>query len=293
MRIGGDATKRDGGSMVAKERRPRVQSLERALDLLEVLASVHELGVSELAARTGLVPSTAHRLLATLTDRRYVAAERGRYRLGPRLRELTEGRTDPIDRLREMARPHLQAIQRATGETANLIVLEGVNAVYVDQVEGSRMIRMFTEVGSGVLAHTTGGGKAILAALPAERVAALYGARTLERLTPHTLTTLAALEEDIARIRRRGFAIDDEEHEEGVSCVAAVILAANGEPVAALSISGPSPRIVNAATADLGELLRRHAEQISAALENTSQVPEPADSPDARAAEGPPISTSN
>ena len=265
MRIGGDATKRDGGSMVAKERRPRVQSLERALDLLEVLASVHELGVSELAARTGLVPSTAHRLLATLTDRRYVAAERGRYRLGPRLRELTEGRTDPIDRLREMARPHLQAIQRATGETANLIVLEGVNAVYVDQVEGSRMIRMFTEVGSGVLAHTTGGGKAIL----------------------------AALEEDIARIRRRGFAIDDEEHEEGVSCVAAVILAANGEPVAALSISGPSPRIVNAATADLGELLRRHAEQISAALENTSQVPEPADSPDARAAEGPPISTSN
>ena len=241
MRIAEDATKRAGESMVVGERRTRVQSLERALDLLEALASVHELGVSELAARTGLVPSTAHRLLATLTDRRYVVAERGRYRLGPRLGELTEGRTDPIYRLREAARPHLQAIQRATGETANLIVLEGVNAVYVDQVEGSRMIRMFTEVGSGVLAHTTGAGKAILAALPAERVSALYGERTLERITSRTLTTLAALEQDIARIRRRGFAIDDEEHEEGVSCVAAAVLAANGEPVAALRDTPQAP----------------------------------------------------
>ena len=106
---------------------PRVQSLERALDLLEALAGTDELGVSDLAARTGLVPSTAHRLLGTLVSRGYAAQSpaSGRYLLGYKLLELTSGLQDRLERLRNAARPHLEAIMEQTGETTNLVVLEG------------------------------------------------------------------------------------------------------------------------------------------------------------------------
>jgi DNA-binding IclR family transcriptional regulator len=249
--------------------RPRVQSLDRALDLLEALGAADELGVSEVAGRTGLVPSTAHRLLTTLVERRYVTqTERGRYQLGPMFLELASGREDPSVRLRAVARPHLRAIQHATGDTANLVVLEGRDVVYLDQIEGSRTMRMFTEVGSTALAHSTGAGKAILAWLPPDDVHSLYGPPTepLEQLTVRTLGTVAELDEELARIRRRGYAIDDEEHEEGVSCVAAAVFDGSGTPRGAISVSGPSPRILNANTTDLATLIHEHAARASRAL---------------------------
>jgi DNA-binding IclR family transcriptional regulator len=245
-----------------------VQSLERAFDLLEALADGGELGVTELAARTGLVPSTAHRLLATLTKRGYAAqsAETGRYLLGYKVVEVASGLERRRARLKAIARPHLERIQRATGETVNLVVLDADRVVYVDQVEGSRSVRMFTAVGTAALAHTTGSGKAILAFGPPEAAAALYDGRQLARLTPRTLVTLAALQDDFARIRRRGYAIDNEEHEEGVGCVATPLFDHSGQPCAAISVSGPTARILHADTAELGALLLDHAAQISAAL---------------------------
>ena len=150
-----------------------------------------------------------------------------------------------------VARPHLEGIQRETGETVNLVVLDADRVVYVDQVEGSRHVRMFTTVGTSVPAHTTGSGKAIMAYGPPEAAEALYGGREpLERLTERTLTTLAALEEDFARIRRRGYALDNEEHEEGVGCVAAPVFDHTGRPSAAISVSGPTARILQASTGD-------------------------------------------
>src|SRR4051812_9836451 len=143
----------------------RVQSLDRALDLLETLAGAEELGVSEIAGRTGLVPSTAHRLLATLVARGYAAQNpaTGRYLLGYKLLELTSGLQDRLGRLRSAARPHLEAIQRETGETTNLVVLEARSTVYVDSVPGTRSVRLFTEVGLAIPAHPSGAGKALLA----------------------------------------------------------------------------------------------------------------------------------
>ena len=247
---------------------PRVQSLDRALDLLEALASTDELGVSEIAARTGLVPSTAHRLLGTLVQRGYAAQNpaNGRYLMGYKLLELTSGLQDRMARLRTAAHPHLEAIQGATGETTNLVVLEGRNAVYVDSVSGTRSVRLFTEIGHAIPAHTSGAGKALLAWRPREAVAALLGEAQLAASTPKTLTTLPALEEDFARIRRRGYATDNEEHELGVACVATPVLDHAGLPLAAISISGPTPRILHADTADTAGLLREHAEQVSEAL---------------------------
>jgi IclR family transcriptional regulator, KDG regulon repressor len=251
------------------DRRDSVQSLERALDLLEALAPGGELGVTELANRTGLVPSTAHRLLHTLAKRGYVSqsSESGRYLLGYKIVEVASGLERRLERLRVVARPHLEGIQQATGETANLVVLDADRVVYVDQVEGSRQVRMFTTVGTSVPAHTTGSGKAIMAGGPADAVHALYGGREpLERLTEHTLTTLEALEDDFERIRRRGYAVDNEEHEEGVGCVAVAVLDHSGRPCAAVSVSGPSARILGENAARLGSLLVEHAAQMSDSL---------------------------
>jgi IclR family acetate operon transcriptional repressor len=255
-------------------RRDSVQSLERALDLLEALAGGDELGVTELASRTQLVPSTAHRLLATLAKRGYVThnSESGRYVLGYKVVEVATGLQHSLSRLRAVARPHLEGIQKATGETTNLVVRDGNRVVYVDQVEGSRSVRMFTIVGAAALAHTTASGKAILAFGPSEAVASLYEGRTdLEGSTPRTLTTLKALRNDLKRTARRGYAIDNEEHEEGVSCVAVPIFDYAGEACAAISISGPTARILHDGTADLGTLLREHAGEISAALGHKPQ----------------------
>ena len=250
-------------------RRDSVQSLERAFDLLEALAAGGEVGVTELAHRTGLVPSTAHRLLHTLAKRGYVSqsSESGRYVLGYKVVEVASGLERRLERLRAVARPHLEGIQHVTGETVNLVVLEADRVVYVDQVEGSRNVRMFTAVGTSVPAHTTGSGKAMMASGPPEAVAALYGGRDpLERLTGRTLVTLEALQDDLARVRRRGYAIDNEEHEDGVGCVATAVFDHTGRPCAAISVSGPSARILHAKAPVLGELLIEHAGEISAAL---------------------------
>jgi DNA-binding IclR family transcriptional regulator len=254
---------------VGTNRREHVQSLERAFDLLEALAAGGEQGVTELAARTGLVPSTAHRLLATLTKRGYVTRSSlsGRYLLGYKVIEVASGLEHRLARLRAVARPHLERIQQATGETTNLVILDGDRVVYVDQIEGSHSVRMFTVVGTAALAHTTASGKAIIAYEPPEAATSLYGDReSLERLTPRTLVSLETLQDDFAGIRRRGYAIDNEEHEEGVGCVAVPVFDHTGRPCAAISVSGPSSRIVHADTTEVGALLIEHGEMISEAL---------------------------
>jgi DNA-binding IclR family transcriptional regulator len=254
---------------MSTERRDRVQSLDRALDVLEALGAAGHLGVSEVAERTGLVVSTAHRLLASLADRGYVrqAASHGRYALGFKVLELAGGIQARTAALCAVARPHLESICQATSETTNLVILDRDRVVYVDQVPGLHNVRMFTQVGSSALAHTTASGKAMLAHRPAEAISKLYppAREPLERLTPRTQTTVASLQDDFVRIRRRGFAIDNEEHEDGVSCVAAPVIGA-GVAFAAISISAPTTRVVHADTTELGRLLSRHAAELSTAL---------------------------
>jgi DNA-binding IclR family transcriptional regulator len=257
---------------VPESSRDRVQSLDRALDVLETLGAAGELGVSEVAERTGLVVSTTHRLLASLAARGYVrqAAAHGRYALGFKVLELASGVQARTAALAAVARPHLEAIRQATGETTNLVILDADRVVYVDQVPGRHNVRMFTELGSSALAHTTASGKAVLAHRPPEAIAKLYSRERepFERLTARTLTTLASLQDDFERVRRRGYALDNEEHEEGVSCVAAPVFDSATLAFAAVSVSAPTTRIVHADTAELGQLLSRHASELSAALDH-------------------------
>jgi DNA-binding IclR family transcriptional regulator len=243
--------------VLASPAMPLVQSVARSLEILEALAGPDELGLVEIAGRTGLQPSTTHRLLATLLARGFVARNgaSGRYALGHKIAELAGDRSE---RLRTLARPHLAIVQRETGETANLSILAPPNAVYIDQVDGSRAVRMLARIGAAVPAHASAAGKAMLAHAPAESLAAL----PLTALTAKTITTLAGLERELEAVRTRGYALDDEEHEPGLGCVAAPILDHRECAVAALSISAPIQRI----RASFGPLLAAQAAEISHAL---------------------------
>src|SRR3954462_7399395 len=225
-----------------------VQSLSRGLALLEDLASRDEAGLVEVAERTGLGRSTTHRLLSTLVAAGWVVQRRR------------------PERLRATAPPHPEAARDEIDETTNLVVLERYTAVYVDQVPSSRAVRLFTEIGSQGPAYATASGKAMLAHLGIEVLIELWATEPFPARTPHTITSHEALYADLERVRSRGWAVDNEEYEEGVGCVGAPILNHAGAIEGALSISSPAARMHRIGTPELGELVARHAAAISSEL---------------------------
>jgi len=245
-----------------------VQSVERAFALLERVAASDEVGISELARQTGLQLSTVHRLLATLVGCGYVIQNgpSGRYRLSHKLVALAGGAELRVARLRAAARPHLEAIRDATDETTNLVVLEHFSTAYVDQVESSRAVRMFTEIGRRVEAHATGSGKAMLAFLPPEELEVLFAAAPLKQLTPHTLTRAEDLRRAFERTRGCGFALDTEEYDLGVGCVGAPILDSEDHASAAISVSAPLARLQQLDIDAVGRLIAEHTAKLSREL---------------------------
>jgi IclR family acetate operon transcriptional repressor len=240
-----------------------VRSLERAFELLEHLADAGgRLALTELAETSGLPMPTIYRLMRTLVNRGYVRQEPSkRYALGPRLIHLGE----TAERLLgSWARPSLAQLVDEVGETANMAVLEGDEVVYVAQVPSRHSMRMFTEVGRRVNPHCTGVGKALLAQLPDTAASDIIGRTGLPAHTPHTITDAAALLEELGKIRRRGYALDDEEQEIGVRCVAVPL---TGTPtLAAISISGPQGRLPLNVIDDVVPIMRRTAGRLSDSL---------------------------
>lgn len=243
--------------------------MARAFALLEALAIQEEAGLVELAREVGLHPSTTHRLLASLIDCGYAAQSRisGRYRLSRKLMQLAAGSRALDAHLRTVARPHLEAIRTDVGETSNLVALEGMSAVYLEQAEGRHAVRLFAEPGRRVPAHASGAGKAMLAFQDPAVLEPLYASGPWERLTPGTITRPAALRRELQQIRTRGYAVDSEEYEEGVSCVGAPVFDAGGHVCAAISVSAPTARLVRCGLDELGQLLLHHAGEISRNLE--------------------------
>ena len=249
-----------------------VQSLHRALDVLEAVSvSGGALSIGELAAATGLPAPTAHRLARTLVERGYLRQlPDRRYALGFRLVPL--GATAQLQ-VGADAGEVLAGLVAEIGESANLAVLTGHQAEYVAQAPARYSMRMFTEVGRRVDLHCTGVGKAMLAQLDDEAVAAVVRRAGLTRVTEHTITTEAGLREALATVRREGHALDEQEQELGVRCVAVPV----GTPPTwmAVSVSGPVPRMTDEVVRRALPLLHAAAERLAATLETPPAPPDP------------------
>jgi IclR family acetate operon transcriptional repressor len=245
-----------------------VQSLGRALDLMESVAMAEQgAGLTELAKATGLAPSTAHRLLKTLQQRRYVShdAERGLWFIG--VQAFTVGAA--FLRTRNVvaaARPVMRQLMEDSGESVSLAVLDGADAVYLAQIECRAMMRALARPGGRAPLHCSGVGKALLAALGAAERAPLYARVEFTRYTDHTLVDPKALEAALRPVAVLGYAVDDEEFALGLRCVAAAICDEYGDPVAAISCSGPTARVTVERVAPLGRLVATAAADVAAAL---------------------------
>ncbi|WP_141888480.1 IclR family transcriptional regulator [Leucobacter komagatae] len=252
------------GPEAGRERPPegQVQSVARAFALLEALADAGDpLSLQALAERTGLAQPTAHRLLKTMQGLGYARQTAAReYGLGPGLIGLGN-RAAP--QLAARAQPLLRELEELSQETANLVVLDGTNAVYVAQQPSRHQMRMFTEVGRRVLPHAAGAGKAMLATLSDTRVRAIVRETGLPRYTATTLTTEAELLRELRDTRGRGYALDDGEREVGVRCIAVAV--PGSTPPAALSVSGPAARITDEMARRVVEALRDVAARLAGA----------------------------
>lgn len=250
-----------------KVARRSVQSVDRALDLLEALAgSEGEVSITSLASRTSLHVSTVHRLLTTLLRRGYVRQnpDTSRYFAGAKLATLAEGRSR-FNELRHRARPILRALTEQTRETSNLVVLDDITAVYIETVPSPQVVRLFTAIGNRVPLHATGAGKALLSWLSPDRRDALIDRLELRAHTMRTIVERAALRRALEEIRERGYAVDDEEYDDGVRCVA-VAVGPIGTPLAAISISAPANRLSRQRGGELAPLLRRSATELAEAM---------------------------
>ncbi len=245
-----------------------VQSLTRGLTLLERLSEErYGISLTDLAHRVGLAPSTTHRLLKSLEKLKFVYQdeERGRWYVG--VRAFSVGTAFLRDRdFVAVARRFMRRLMEESGESVNLALLDAGEVVFVSQVECRQMMRALAPPGGRIGAHCSGVGKALLAALPESEVARILHRGGLPRLTANTIDTPARLKRELVSTRERGYALDDEEQAVGLRCVAAAIYDEYGEPLAAISLSGPKARITDARVPALAELVQRVAAEISAAL---------------------------
>jgi IclR family transcriptional regulator, acetate operon repressor len=245
-----------------------VQSVDRALSIMETLAEDDEgYRLSDLAVRTGLSTSTVHRLLATLESRRFVQFDRAESKWHVGARAFTVGATFTGRRnFSALAVPYLRKLRDLTRETANLAVVDDEFIVVLTRMESREIMRSVTKVGGRVAMVASGVGKAVLATYSNEDVSAIIRRHGMPRLTEKSIVRPSDLFRELDTIRKRGFAVDDEEACMGLRCVAAVVYNDCSEPFAAISISGMTGRLTDDRLLALGQTVRDVAAELTAAL---------------------------
>jgi DNA-binding IclR family transcriptional regulator len=250
--------------LAQKAAKSSIQVIERMMSLLDALARhATPVNLKQLAGETQLHPSTAHRILSVMVDNRLVdRIEPGTYRLGIRLLELGSLVKSRIS-VRQEALPHMQQLHQDLGETVNLSVRHDDEVVYIERTSGNTsMMRVVQIMGTRAPLHITAVGKIFLAEDGPEKCTE-YARRTgLPRFTDNTLTDADLLAREIEKVRRQGYAIDNEEAEKGVSCISAGIYNDEGRLVAGLSVSAPSDRLDK----NWSTRVRQTAERISRAI---------------------------
>ena len=247
-----------------------VRSVDRAASLLLALGECRgEAGVTELARSLGLHKSTASRLLATLEKRGLVEQdeESGKYRLGLIVIRLAERAERTLD-LRSIAMPELDRLAKLTRETTGIGVLDGDQLLTVAQADGPNLVAMGDWTGRGCPLHSVAAGKVLLASLPEREIMRLVR-RGLPRCTERTITALEPLLEELARVRRRGFATAFGEFDTALNAVAAPVHDARGQVIAALDVWGPAFRVTPARVPELVGQVREAAAAVSVRLGGT------------------------
>ncbi|MFE2141351.1 IclR family transcriptional regulator [Streptomyces sp. NPDC059456] len=241
-----------------------VQSVDRAVSVLEILARRGEAGVSEVAAEIDVHKSTAFRLLGALEARGLVeqATDRGKYRLGFGIVRLAGAVTGRID-ITQVGRPVCERLAEELGETVNIAILEEQYAINLCQVRGPGAVTAHNWVGQLTPLHATSSGKVLLAHLPAKRRVQLLAEAGLKKYTPSTLTARTKLEKNLVEVLDRGYAMTLEEYELGLHAMAAPVRDRDGVVIAAISASGPSYRFTEERMRGLAPLLVKGAQEIS------------------------------
>ncbi|AGT08896.1 IclR family transcriptional regulator [Paracoccus aminophilus] len=252
----------------------RFDAVDRAAKILQVIAdSGKPVPLTAIAKAAGLGQPTTSRYLASLCSHGFLERDSdGRYLLGIHLYLLGQKAIEQRD-LRRFAAPQLEALHKKYNETISLALVVQNELVVVDCLEASHALRQGGTVGTKNDWHTSSLGKSILAHLPAARTDALVGAAPYLAYTAHTLKDGAALHADLARVRTTGYAVDDEETVLGGRCIGAAILDADGTPAGAISVSGPTSRVTEAAVAEIGRTVAEAAARVSAALGYSARSP--------------------
>ncbi len=244
-----------------------IQSLDRALDVLDALARSNGLTLTDLAKELEQSPATMHRVLSTLNARQIVEVnpQTQAWHIGAMAFRLGSAflRRSSVP---ERSRPAMHDLMEATGETSNLGIERNGEVMFVGQIETHESIRAFFPPGTISPMHASGIGKALLSCYPEARLDRFLRDRTLQQFTEKTVLSPAALKEDLRQVRERGWAFDDEEKTNGMRCVAAPIIDFYGEAVAGISVSGPTLRMSESQIGQIGKLVREAALTVSRGL---------------------------
>jgi IclR family acetate operon transcriptional repressor len=245
-----------------------VQSVDRALLIIETLAEDDEgYRLTDLAVRTGLSPSTVHRLLTTLEKRRFVQFDRSESMWHIGAQSFAVGSTFVRRRnFATQALPYLRKLRDQTRETANLAVVDDGSIVILTRVESREIMRSVTRVGGRVPMAASGLGKALLSTYPEEDVFAIIRREGMPRLTSKSIVRAGELCKSLHDTRQRGYSIDDEEAQVGLRCVSAVVYDNHREPLAAISVSGKASRVPNDRLPTLGKFVQEVATELTCAL---------------------------
>jgi IclR family KDG regulon transcriptional repressor len=258
-KLEGSIKKRSSGGLI--------KSLDKGLQLLEVVGQAGSpVTLGQLWAKLHWDKATIFRLLRTLEGRGYISrnSEHKTYSLGMKIHGLYDSLIRELD-VHQITRPFLQKLVDKTGQTAHLAVVVEKSMVFIDKVVGSETLAVNTQVGAREPMHCTALGKAALAFVD-ESELSRHLETPLYKFTPKTIVTLHDLQAELARVRKRGYAVDDEEYVAGVRCIASPILNQYGQPVAVLGISGSKARITFREPNEYGELVRQFAYDVSRRL---------------------------
>ena len=236
--------------------------------MVELIAEANGMGIRELSAKTGFPPPTVHRILKTLMERGYLRQnhENKHYLLSTQFLYFSDRVQQQFD-LIPIARPHLEQLSADTEAGANLCVLDTRVVVYIDHVHSQKqMLRTFTRLGARAPLYATGVGKIFMTQMTSNELQDYLNDTKMERFTENTITNRKAMIREIDRVRKQGYAVDEQERAIGVRCIAAPVCNHDGLIVAAISISGAAQLIPGKRIKPLSRLVMKSAAQISAEL---------------------------